>query len=145
MKKMLKMGISFTMGAVALFALLTQGLCVHEFGQGIVTKNDTPIDDGSGTCNFSVDSLEQTLSESKAAFVPGDSLWSLLAARGALAADVPKLAAMWSEAIPQRDERGRNVYPFKVICFGSRSCFFLFFSRGENCFENHLNLGIRAQ
>jgi len=107
------MGFSSTLEAVALLMLLNQGFCMHESGHDNVNE-DVFSSNGSDTCSFSVDSLQQTLAESKAAFVPGDSLWSLLVARGALAEDVPELAALWSEAIPQRDELGRLVYPFKV-------------------------------
>lgn len=107
------MGFSSTLEAIALLVLLNHGLCIHESGQDNVHE-DVPVSEGSDTCNFSVNSVQQTLADAKAAFVPSDSLWSLLAARGALPEDVPELAALWSEAIPQRDEHGRDVYPFKV-------------------------------
>ena len=57
--------------------------------------------------------LHEALRREKFAFVPGATLWDMLASRGANSADVPTLASYWDEAIPQFDERGRDVYPFK--------------------------------
>ena len=46
-------------------------------------------------------------------FVNAAALWPLLASLGASESDLAPLAELWSEAVPQRDERGNLVYPHK--------------------------------
>jgi hypothetical protein len=111
---------------LALLALLDLGFSKHgatcqsgsgldlslsdTFNSTIMARREVLQDDAK----ISVASLQQMLAQDKVTFVSGEDLWALLAARGAHAGDVSSLAALWCEAMPQQNEHGRDVYPFKA-------------------------------
>ena len=57
--------------------------------------------------------LNEQIRGTRFAIVDAARLWSLLELFGALESDLDPAAAFWSEAVPQKDERGNLVYPHK--------------------------------
>ena len=65
---------------------------------------------GSGTINVTAQSIKEQLERESFVVVRAREMWPLL---GVAADTASALAALWDEAVPQIDEAGHEVYPFK--------------------------------
>eukprot|EP00931_Biecheleriopsis_adriatica_P119605 TRINITY_DN94829_c0_g1_i1.p1 TRINITY_DN94829_c0_g1~~TRINITY_DN94829_c0_g1_i1.p1 ORF type:complete len:321 (+),score=48.55 TRINITY_DN94829_c0_g1_i1:153-1115(+) len=60
-----------------------------------------------------IHNIRQTLDRDTFVFVPGNDMWELLQGFGAKEEDVFEMVKLWDQAVPQQDEHGVEVYPFK--------------------------------